>query len=79
MSTNKQIRCINCNNIIAKGHIKEGIVVIDCRHCKTSNIIEAVKPDSVPYGERREFVIKGEDLRLAITNTKREKLGLGKR
>lgn len=58
MSQQKQIRCINCNNIIAKGHIREGVVVIDCRHCKTSNIIEAVKPGSIPYGERVFLNIK---------------------
>lgn len=56
MSDKKEIRCINCNNIIAKGHIKDGVVHIDCKFCKTSNIIEARKIESErSYGERMTF------------------------
>jgi phage FluMu protein Com len=56
----KQIRCINCNNIIASGYIKEGTIEIDCRHCKTKNKMVAVQGETTfkPYGEGRELKTK---------------------
>ena len=51
----KEIRCINCNNIIANGHIKDGLIAIICRTCNTTNTIQAEQKKSVPFGDRQSY------------------------
>lgn len=55
---NKEVRCINCNNVIAKGNIKEGVIEIQCKTCKTLNTIEAGPVQIQPYGDRLRYQTK---------------------
>lgn len=59
--SSKKINCVNCDNIIAEGNIRHGVIEIVCHKCKTRNKLEAipraaegeVKVMSDIYSERR--------------------------
>ncbi|MCK9577970.1 Com family DNA-binding transcriptional regulator [bacterium] len=39
----KEYRCSNCNKLLFKGSIEEGLIEIKCRGCKNINTIQIDK------------------------------------
>lgn len=58
----KQLRCCNCNKVIADEiSIQMGVVKIACK-CGTVNEVKAEQKNTVPYGERVVLQLKEEDM-----------------
>lgn len=35
----KNVYCNNCSKVIAQGHVNDGKIFIECRHCGVRNVI----------------------------------------
>lgn len=46
---NTEIRCGNCNRLLAKGVMEAGQIQIFCPRCKTRHILRASSPNLAPH------------------------------
>jgi phage FluMu protein Com len=49
MNLAKDIRCGNCNRLLAKGDMESGEIEILCPRCKTHHILRAKRPSTEPH------------------------------
>ena len=49
MNQAKDIRCGNCNRLLAKGDMEAGEIEILCPRCKTMHILRAKRPNTAPH------------------------------
>ena len=45
----KDVRCGNCNKLLAKGRMEAGEIELLCPRCKTRIILRASRPSQAPH------------------------------
>ena len=49
VTTPPEIRCRDCNRLLARGELEAGVIELQCPRCKTRLHLRATRPSQAPH------------------------------